>query len=104
MSSSFLYFVYRFLAECRVFLFFHSDLVEVTVPFSDIFLSALLGFFVCYFLVSLQERTKKEKRPFRSSKNSHFQNATFKVQNFSCENEFYLHQNKKSLTYQWLCT
>ena len=92
------------MAECRVFLFFHSDLVEVTVPFSDIFLSALLGFFVCYFLVSLQERTKKEKRPFPSSKNSHFQNATFKVQNFSCENEFYLHQNKKSLTYQWLCT
>ena len=61
MSSSFLYFVYRFWVKCRVFLFFYTDLVGVTVPFTHIFLSVLLGFFCLLFLVSLQERTKKKQ-------------------------------------------
>ena len=36
--------------------------------------------------------------PFPSSKTSHFQNEA--VQNFSCENEFYLHENKRPFLYQ----
>ena len=37
-------------------------------------------------------------RPFPSFKNSHFQNEV-KKQNLSCENEFHLHENKKSFSY-----
>ena len=61
MSSSFLYFVYRFWVKCRGFLFFYTDLVGVTVPFSHIFFQFFLDFFCLLFLVSLQERTKKKQ-------------------------------------------
>ena len=27
-----------------------------------------------------------------------------KVRNLSCKNEFYSHENKKTFSYQWLCT
>ena len=41
--------------------------------------------------------------------NAHFQNeaksgAPGWMQNFSCENEFYLHEYKNALSDQWLCT
>ena len=26
------------------------------------------------------------------------------MQNFSCENEFYVHEDKNALSHQWLCT
>lgn len=37
-------------------------------------------------------------RPFPGSKNSHLQNEA------KCKNEFYLLENKKSFSYQWLHT
>ena len=74
MSSSFLYFVYRFWVRCRVFLFFYTDLVEVTVPFSDIFLSALLGFFLSVIFSEFARKDKKETGHFRVPKT-----ATFKM-------------------------
>ena len=41
--------------------------------------------------------------------NAHFRNeaksgAPGSMQNFSCENEFYLHEDKNALSHQWLCT
>ena len=74
MSSSFLYFVYRFWVKCRVFLFFYTDLVEETVPFSDIFLSALLGFFLSVIFSEFARKDKKETGHFRVPKT-----ATFKM-------------------------
>ena len=44
------------------------------------------------------------KRPFPSSKNSYFQTYCLSSKPVSCENEFYLYENKKSFPYQWLCT
>ena len=46
-------------------------------------------------------------RPLPSSKNPHFQNEANcikQVHKLSCENEFYLHENEKSFSYQRLST
>ena len=43
-------------------------------------------------------------RPLPSSKIPYFQNELGQVHNLSCENEFYLHENEKSFSYQRLST
>ena len=43
-------------------------------------------------------------RPLPSSKIPYFLNELGQVHNLSCENEFYLHENEKSFSYQRLST
>ena len=59
MSSSFLYFVYRFLAECRVFLFFYTDLVDVELSPSQKF---FFQFFFDVLSVDFSEFARKDKK------------------------------------------
>ena len=43
-------------------------------------------------------------RPLPSSKIPYFQKKLGQVHNLSCENDFYLHENEKSFSYQRLST
>ena len=45
------------------------------------------------------EKAQKISNPFKQWVISEFQKEV-KRKNFSCENEFYLHENKKSFSYQ----